>query len=105
MTCHVLAEGLKEDEAAQLESIEIDRHGLVADETGTLWNRQRTSTAPAERTRAEKPWSRAKFNVRLWRRLMAEGPLLHRLALEVGTEEDWLRHCARCERDGGKVGG
>jgi hypothetical protein len=74
MTCHVLAEGLKEDEAAQSESIEIDRHGLLADETGTLWNRQRTSTAPAARTRAEKPWSRAKFNVRLWRQLMAEGP-------------------------------
>ena len=31
--------------------------------------------------------------------------LLHRLALEVGTEDEWQKHCVFRERQGGKVGG
>jgi hypothetical protein len=31
--------------------------------------------------------------------------LLHRLALEVGTEEEWEKHCAFRAQQGGKVGG
>jgi hypothetical protein len=31
--------------------------------------------------------------------------LLHRLALEVGTKEEWEKHCAFRARQGGRVGG
>lgn len=55
LTCHIIAEALKADEANERETVEIRRRGYAANGTGTLLNAKRGSSITLKPHAARKP--------------------------------------------------